>query len=149
MSYNEATDVLTFHLTRAVDYAFEGAGGGHAKVVVAMGGKDGFVNTVNVLHQIFYLLTIFTRQTIARRVGDVDHRGSCLDDGFHDAGKIFVVGAASILSIKLHIFHIALGVFDGGYGTLDDFLAGGIELIFYMAVRRSDASVYALMFGIL
>lgn len=51
-----------FHLAGAVEHAFEGAGGGHAKVVVAMSGKDGFVNTVNMLHQIFYLLTIFARR---------------------------------------------------------------------------------------
>ena len=116
---------------------------------MAVGGDDGLVDTVDVLHKIADLGAVLLGQAVAGGVGDVHHGGTRFDDGLDDAGKVFVVGASGILGIELHVFHEFLRVFHSGYTTLDDFFAGGVELIFNMVVAGTDAGVDALVAGIL
>ena len=112
-----------FDLTGAVDDAFEGAGGGHAEVVVAMGGEYGALHAVHVFHEVLDFCAVFTGQAVARRVGNVDYRGAGFDHGFHHARQVFIVGAAGVFGIELDVLDIALGVLDGRYGAFEDFLA--------------------------
>ena len=114
-----------------------------------MGRNDGFVDAVHVFHQVADLGSVFIGQAVARRVGNVDHRGPGLDHGFDHTGEVFVLGAAGIFGIELHVLHVALGIFDGPHGPLDDLLAVGVELVADVAVRGADAGVDALVLGVL
>jgi len=137
------------HLTRTVQHTRHGVGRSHAQVVVAVRGEDGVVYTIYMFHQIFNLLAILRRQTVARRVGDVHHRGTRLDDGFHYAGQILVVRASGIFGIELHVVYIFLGILHGRYCPFDNFLPVRIELIFDMFVTRSYTGMDTLVLGIL
>ena len=113
-----------------------------------MGGDGHFVDAVHVVEEIFDFGTEFGRQAVAGGVGDVDDGGSGLDYGLDHAGEIFIVGAAGVLGVKLHILHKPFGIAYGSDGALDDFLACGVEFVAYVRVGCADACVYTGMFGI-
>ena len=137
------------HLSGAIKNALQGVGCRHAKVVVAMSGDDGLVNAVYILHQILYLCSILIGHAISGGVGYVHDCRTSLDDSFNHACEVFVVCSASILGVELHILNVALGIGNSPNGTLYNLLAVGVELIFDMAVARSDTRVYTLVLGIL
>ena len=137
------------HLAGTGHDAVEGVGSSHAQVVVAVGRDDGLVNTVNMLLQVLNLLVVLLRQTVARRIGNVDHRGTSLDDGLHHAGQILVVRTACILAVELHVLHVATGVLRSTDGALNDFLARTIKFIVYVLFAGAYARVDALALGIL
>ena len=93
---------------------------------MAVGGDGDFVDTVDVVDEIFDFLAEFRREAVACRVGYIDYSGSGFDYGFDDTGKILVVGAACILGIELDILDEAFGIGYGLYSALDDFLTVGI-----------------------
>ena len=138
-----------FHLAGAVEHSAQGVGRSHAQVVVAMGGDDGAVDAVDVVHEIFDFGSVFMREAISGGVGDVDHGGAGLDDGFYYAGQVFVVGAPGVLGIELYVFHVFLGILGGGDGLLQDVFAVGVELILDVVIARADAGVYSFALGIL
>ena len=88
------------------------------------------------------------RKTISRSIGDIYHRRSRIDNGFNHAGKVFIIRTTGIFGVELHIFHIATGIFYRRHGTLDDFLAVGVELIFNMEVTRANPRMNTLALGI-
>ena len=102
-----------------------------------------------MLFEVFDLRPILVGEAIACGVGNVDHSGSGLDDSFDDFSEVLIVGASGILSIELNVIDILLGISYGPYGTLEDLLTGGVELIFNMIVARADTRMDAFMFGIL
>ena len=102
-----------------------------------------------MIHQILDLGTILIRQAIASGIRNVDHRGTCLDDSLNHASQILIVCTTCILGVELHILYVLLGILDGSHGTLDDFLAGRVELIFDVAIAGTDASMDSLVLGIL
>ena len=136
-----------FDLTGAVEHALKGAGGGHAEVVVAMGGEHGAMDAVHVLHEVLDFLAVFAGQAVARRVGDVDHRGARLDHCLHHARQVFVVRAAGVFGVELDVLDVAFGVLDGRHGAFEDFLAVGVELIFNVRVAGTAARVDELVLG--
>ena len=140
-----------FHLPGSIDYAGDGVGSGHAQVVVAMGRKDGttFLQTIDVVHEIFDFLAILPGHAIACGVGDVDDGRSSLDNCIHNLGKIFVFGATGVFGIELHLIDLVAGIFDGSYRTLDNFFACRVELVLDVGIRCSDASMNPLVLGIL
>ena len=115
---------------------------------MAVGGDDGAVDAVHMVHQILDFGTIFGGQTIAGGVRDIHHGGTGLDDGLHHPGQVFVVGASSILGIELHIVYITACILHGSHSPLDNLLAVAVELVLDVCIARSDASVYALALGI-
>ena len=117
------------HLTSPVEHTADGVGGRHAEVVVTVCGEDGAVEAVDMLHEVLDLFTILARQTVARRVGDVDHRSTCLDDRLHHPGEVFVLRPSGILGIELHIVDETACILHGSHRTLDDFFPVGVELV--------------------
>ena len=101
----------------------------------------------HVVTQVLDLCAVFVGQAVAGRVGNVHHRGSRFDDGFHHAGQVFVVGAPGVFGVKFYVFDVAFGIFHGGHCALNDFLAGRVELVFDVAVAGADAGVYAFALG--
>ena len=91
---------------------------------------DGFVDAINMFHQIFYLCSIFSRQTIAGSVGDIHNGGTCLDDGFYDTCQIFIVGTTCVFGIELYIIDITASIFHCSDGALYDFFAVAVKLVF-------------------
>ena len=102
-----------------------------------------------MLLQILDLLVVLLRQAVARRVGDVHHRGTRLDHGLHHLRQILVVGTSGILAVKLHVIYKPFGVLRSRHGALQNLLAGRVKLIQYMLVARADTRMYALVLGIL
>ena len=137
------------HLSCSVKDSLQGIGRRHAEVIMAMGGDDGLVNAVDMLHEILYLCSILVGHAIAGSVGYVHDSCSGLDDSLYNACEVFIVCAASVLGVELHILNVALGIGNSPNGTLYNLLAVGVELIFDMAVARSDTRVYTLVLGIL
>ena len=136
-----------FDLARSVHNAGDGVGRCHSEVVVAMGRDDGLVYVRNIIHEVFYLSSILRRKAVACGVGDINHCGTGLDDRLDDSCKIFIVSAACILCIELHIVNEPAGIFHCRYGTLKDFLLIGIELIFNMIVRGAYSRMDSLEAG--
>ena len=136
-----------FHLACTVEYALHGVGRGHTQVVVAMGGDDGLVDTIHMLHQVLYLRTVFVGQAVSRCVGDVHYRSTGFDDRFDDTCQIFVLRASRIFGIKLHILHVALGIFYCGYSPFDNLFAVGVELVLDVCIAGADTRMDSLVFG--
>ena len=113
-----------------------------------MGRDDGTVDAVDMFLQIFDLFEILLWQTVARRIGNVHHRGTRLDDGLHHTSEVFIVGSSGVLAVELHVIYIALGILCGGNGHLEDMLAVGVEFILDVLIGSSDACVDTLMLGI-
>ena len=139
------------HLSCTIDYTGDGIGCGHAQIVVTMSRKDSMsiLQSLDMIHKVFDLLTVFPRHTIACGVGDIDDGGACLDGCVDYFGKIFVFGATSVFGIELHFVDLVAGVSDGGNRTLDDFFACGVELILDVRIRSAYAGVDSLVLGIL
>ena len=112
-------------------------------------GEDRLVYAIDMLHEVADLLAELTRQTVAGRVRNVDHRGAGFDDGLHNACQILVVGASGILAVELHVLHVAFGVLRGGNSALDELFAVRSELILNVVVARADARVDTFATGIL
>ena len=136
-----------FHLTRTVQYTGHGICCGHTQVVVAMRGDNGVMYAIHMFHQVFDFLAIFRRQAIPRRIRDVHHRGTGLDDRLDDTGQILVLRSSRILGIKLHIIHILARILHSGYCPLNNLLAIAVEFILDMLVRSADTRMDTLMFG--
>ena len=137
-----------FHLTGAVQYTCHRISRRHTQIVMAVGGDNGVVNTVHMLHQVFYLGAILRRQAVTCRVGDVHHRRSRLDDGLDDTGQVFILRTSGVFGIELHIVHKAAGILHGSHGALDDFLTIGVEFIADVRIRSTDTRVDTFVFGI-
>ena len=136
-----------FHLSCAVQHTAHRVGRCHAQVVVAVGRNDGLFDALHVFHQIADFCSIFRRQAVARRVGNVDHRCSGSNYRLDDTCQIFVFGTSCIFRIKFHIVHKAARILNGCHRALNDFLAVGVEFIFDVRIRCADARMYALVFG--
>ena len=113
-----------------------------------MGRNNSLVYIIHMLNKIFYLCAIFCRQTITCCVWDIHHCGTCLDYSLHHPGKVFIIRSSGILCIKLHILHIALGIFHSSYSSFYNLLTIAVELIFDMRVTGSYTCMYALTLGI-
>ena len=137
------------HLTGTSHHTVEGVGRRHAQVVVAMGGDDGTVNTVDMLLQILDLLEILLWQAVARGIRDIHHRGPSLDHGLHHLCQILIVRTACILAVELHIVNKALGILRSSHGPLENLLTGGVEFVLNVLVRGADTRVDTLVLGIL
>ena len=98
-------------LPGAVQDAAQRIGRSHAQIVVAVGRNDRPVDVGNVVHEVFDLRAVFVRKTVARRVGDVDHRGAGRNGRFDHAGEVFGFGPAGVFGVELHVFDVAFGVF--------------------------------------
>ena len=98
-----------------------------------------------MFNQILNLLAVFAWQTVTCGVRYIYYCSSGLDDGFHYAGKIFIVGTPGVFRVKLDIFDILFCVFYGGYGTLDNFLTVAVELVFYVRIACSYTRMYAFV----
>ena len=116
-----------------------------------MGGEDALAccKGIDVFVEVFYFFSVFVGRAEARRVGNVADRSASLRDGVDDASQVFVVRAASILCIELHILDVALGVLHGCHGTLDDFLGRRVELVSDVALAGADTCVDAFVLGVL
>ena len=101
-----------------------------------------------MVYQILDFLAILLRQAIARGIWNVNHRGSCLNHGLYHTCQVFIIRTSCIFRIKLHVFHILLGIFHGSHGSFDDFFTSGVKLIFNMVIRCSYARVNTLVLGI-
>ena len=101
-----------------------------------------------MLVEIFYLLTILVRRAEASCVGNVADGSASLRYSFYDASQVLVVRTASIFSIELHVFHVLFGVLHSSYGTLDNLLRSGVELVADVALARTDARMYAFVLSI-
>ena len=102
-----------------------------------------------MLLQILDLLKILLRQTVARRIGDIHHRSTSLDHGLHHLGEILIVGTSCVLTVELHVVHIALGILRGSHSPFEDFLTGGVEFVLDVLVAGADTRVDTLVLGIL
>ena len=98
-------------LSGAVENGAQRVGRRHAQIVVAVGGDDRTVDVGDVFDQIADLRSVLLRQAVARRVGDVDHRGAGRNGRFDHAGEVFGFGPAGVFGVELHVFDIAFGVF--------------------------------------
>ncbi len=116
---------------------------------MAVGGYCDTMYAVDMLHEIFYLVAELPGHTISCSVRDIDNSRTGLYHSLNDSGKIFIVGTARILGIKLHILNKALGILYSRNRALDNLFAIGVELIFYMRVGSADTGMYAFMLGIL
>ena len=101
----------------------EGVGCSHTEVVVAVGGDDGVLDAIDMIHEVLDFGTIVLRQAVASGVGDVNHGGTCFNYSLHHAGQILVVRTACILGIELNIVHKTASILHGFDGTLNDLLA--------------------------
>ena len=144
------TDSVDSHLSLAssVEHTAEGVGCGHTEVVVAVGGDDGIVHTIHMLHKILDLGAILRGKTIACGVGDIYNSGTSLDDCLYHTGKILIVGTSGILGVELHVLNIFFGILDGSHRTLDNLLAVAVKLILDVGVARTDTCVNTLVLGI-
>ena len=136
-------------LAGAVQQAGHRVGRRHPEVVVAVGGDDGLVDSVHVLHQVLDLGAELLRQAIARRVGDVHHSRARLDHRLHHAGEELVVGTAGVLRIEFNVLDVLLRVLDGADGPFQDLFPGGIELVADVRVGGADPGVDPAPLGVL
>ena len=100
-----------------------------------------------MFHQISYLRAILIRQAIPRCIGNIHHSRTCLDNSFYHPCQIFIIRSACIFGIELYIIHILTCILYGSHCTLYYFLAIGIEFIFNVRVRCTDASMDTFMLG--
>ena len=109
-----------------------------------MGGKDGLVHSVDMLHQVLDLCTVLLRQAVACRVRKVDDGRTGLDDGLDPPCEVLVVGPSGVLGVELDVLNVLLGVLDGPDGALEDVLPVGVELVLDVGVGCSDSCVDSL-----
>ena len=106
----------TFNLTRAACDGGQGIGGRHAKVVMAMGGKDHLIGAGHRGDQTADQVSRFNRRCIANCVGNVDRAGPGLDRDFDRAAQIIPLGAGGIHWRPLHVVTQVAGM---GHGLVD------------------------------
>ena len=131
----------------AVQDAAQRIGRSHAQIVVAVGRNDRPVDVGNVVHEVFDLRAVFVRKTVARRVGDIDHRRAGPDDRLDHAGEVLDVGAPGVLGIELHVLDVAFGIFHRLDGRFDDLLGRGTQFVVDMLRRNADARMDTLAPG--
>ena len=107
------------------------------------------LDAIHMIHQILDFGTILIWQTVTGGIRNVDNSSTCLDDSLYHASQIFIIGTTSVLCVELHILNILLGILDSSHGTLDNFLAVGIELIFDMAIAGTNTRMDSLVLSIL
>ena len=115
---------------------------------MTMGRDDGLIDTIDMLHQILDLLEIFLRQTVACGVRDVHYSGTSLDHSLHHLSQVFIIRTAGILTVKLHIVDITLGILRGSYSLFEDMLAVGVKLIQNMLVAGANTRMDTLVLGV-
>ena len=135
------------HLSGSIEYSAHGVGCGHTEVVMAVGGKDGVLNPIDMVAEVFDFLSVLRREAVSGCVGNVDHGGTRLDDRLHHSGEVFVVRSSGIFGIELHVVHKSACIFHCCHCPLDDFLAVGVELILDMRVRGADSGVDTFSLG--
>ena len=128
--------------------AGHGVGGGHTKVVVAMGRDDSLVNPIHIVNKVLDLGGVLGRETVACRVRNIHDRGPGPDGRLYHSGKVLIVRTPGVLSVEFHILDIFLGIFNCSDGSLKNLLPGGIELVPYVGVGSPDPCVYPLVLGI-
>ena len=133
-----------FYLTSPIQYPLKRIGCCHAKVIVAVCGYLYLFNTVHMFHEIFDLSTILFGQTIPCCIWNIDNDGPRFNDSLYDSCEIFIIGSASIFRVKLYIFYIAFGIFNGTSCCLYDFFTGRIKFVLNMAVAGANPSMYTL-----
>ena len=114
-----------------------------------MCGDDGFVDSVDMLHQVSDLGSVFLRETVACRVGNIHHCGSGLDYGLDHPGQVLVVGSSGILSVELDILNASLRILDGADCPFENILPVGFELVPDVGVGSPDSGVDSLVLCVL
>ena len=112
---------------------------------MTVGGDDGLIDVIDMLHQILDLLVILLGQTVACGIRDIHDGGTSLDHSLHHLGEIRVVGATCILAVELHIIDETLGILRGSHSTFQNLLTGGIELVPDVLVAGTDTCVDTLV----
>ena len=107
-----------FNLPRACLHRCQRIGGRHAKVVVAMGGKDDAIGTRHPFEQHADQVRTFTRRGIANCIGNVDRGRPRLDRDFHGPAQIVMFRARGIHRRPLHVVAQIAGVCHGLMDTL-------------------------------
>ena len=147
------TDTIDSHLnlTSTVLYTTDGVGSGHAKVVVTVCRKNStsILKTIDMLHKILDLFSIFPWHAITCSVRDVDNLGSSFNYCIYHLSKVFILSASSIFSIELHLINLVAGILYSSHSTLDNLFTCTVELIFNMRIACTDTSMDALVLGIL
>ena len=113
---------------------------------MAVSGDYRLVDVWHVVVEVLDFCAVVHGQAVAVGVGNVDNGGTRLDDSLHNTRKVLIVSASRVFSVKLNVVDVFAGVLHGVDGTLDDFLAVRIELVFDVRIRRADAGVDAAAF---
>ena len=137
------------HLSGTVQHAFQRVRRSHAQIVMAMGTDDGLVNIFHMIHQELDFLAELQGETVARRVRNVHYRGTSPDHRLYHLRQIFVVRAACILGIELHVIDKLSSILNRPHSSLDNVLAVAVELILDVPVAGADARMYTLTLSIL
>ena len=114
---------------------------------MAVGGEDGLFQ-IDVINEVLYFGAVLVRETVARGVGDVDYGCPRVHHRLYHPRKVFVVGAAGVLGVELHVVHKTAGKFHRFHCTFDDLFAVGVELVFDVHVRCADTGMDPFAFGV-
>ena len=114
-----------------------------------MHGNRGVLDAADVLHQVLDALAEFVGQAVAGGIGDVDDRGTGLNDGLDDLSKEGIIGAAGVLCVELNVLDVGLRMLDGGNCALDALILGDAQLVMHMRGTHADARVDTGALGIL
>ena len=136
-----------FGLPCTVEDAAQRIGRSHAQVVVAVGRDDRLVDVGDVVDQVFYLRTVFVRQAVSRRVGDVDYRGPGRNGGLDHAGEVLRFGTPGVLGVELHVLDVAFGVLHRLDGLFEYLLGRRAQFIVNVLGRYPDPRMDAFMPG--
>src|SRR5690606_37873694 len=109
-----------FYLPRPVHYPGNGIGGCQAQIIMAMTGKNGFVNTCYIFLEIFNFGTVLLREAIPRGIGYIKNGGPRLNDLFTDLCQEFIIRSSGILRIKFYVLYKGFGVFYSLYRPFDN-----------------------------
>ena len=91
---------------------------------------------------------VLGRHRVADGVGDVDRRRALLDGDRAHLGRELDVGAGGVHGGELDVVAVPLCVGDRGAGLALDVLAGGLQLVADVDVRRRDEGVDARPGGV-
>ena len=138
-----------FYLACPAHHTTKSISRSHTQVVVTVGRKNGFVNTVNMFFQVLYFLKVFLWQTIAGSIWYIDYRSASLDDSLYDTRQIFIISTSRIFAIELHILHELLSILYSRYTALYDFLAVGVKLVFNMGITCANTGMNTFVLSIL
>src|SRR6056297_2433393 len=97
---------------------------------MAMTGKYGPIYAFYVFPQILHFGTIFLWQTISGSIGNVKYGCTSFDGRFTDTRQKLIIRSSCIFCIEFHVLNESFGIGYSIYGTFDNFILGGVELVF-------------------